>query len=187
MKILSTILRPFLPITIGLLICIASPGYGASKTPREYQLKAVFLTGFTKFLQWPNAAFSKKNTRITVCVLGKHPFGRALNIAVDRTNKRKRKGRRLKVRYINRLKQIDSCHILYVSKSERNRRSEALRYAKHYYVLTVSDMKRFVKNGGMIQFYIRSNKVRFFINPKTVRNADLEPHGNLLRVADIVK
>ncbi len=190
MNILS--MRPFIvfAITMTLLIVligIASPSYAASKTPREYQLKAVFLTGFTKFIKWPNAAFSKANTRITLCVLGKHPFGRALNIAVKRTNKRKRKGRRLKVRYIKKLKQIAACHILYVSKSERRRRSTVLRYARHYHVLTVSDMKYFVKKGGMIQFYTRHHKVRFFINPKTVRHADLEPHGNLLRIADIVR
>jgi hypothetical protein len=189
MNILSMRLRPFLPITISLLIvltCIASASYGARKKPREYQLKAVFLTGFTKFIEWPDRAFSKANTPITLCVLGKHPFGQALNIAVARTNKRKRKGRLLKVQYIKKLKQIAACHLLYVSKSER-RRSTVLRYARHSHVLTISDMKHFVKNGGMIQFYTRHHKVRFFINPKTVRRAGLEPHGNLLRIADIVR
>jgi hypothetical protein len=179
--------RQFLPICLlFILICTALPSYAAKPMPREYQLKAVFLEGFTKFVAWPDNTFAKPNTLLRICVLGEHPFGNALDIAVANTNKRKRKGRHREVQYLNGIKHVAGCHVLYVSRSDRYRRAAVLDYVLPYPLLTVSDMEGFVINGGMIQLYTRRNKVRFFIDPQTIRDTGLEPHGNLLRIADIV-
>lgn len=162
------LLRSFWLIGFSLLFILTSaalPSYAARKMPREYQLKAVFLDGFTKFIVWPKSAFAKRKTRLRICVLGEHPFGRALNIAVARTNKRKRKGRHLEVRYFNVVEQSRGCHVLFVSKSERYRRAAILDHLEGKPILTVSDMEGFVINGGMIQFYTRRHKVRFDRSP----------------------
>ncbi len=181
----SSVSKQFFIICLNLLLAYTG-AFAAQPLPREYQLKAVFLNGFTKFIVWPNHVFVKTDTPLRICVLGEHPFGKALDIAVANTNRRRRKGRQIEVRYINMIEQIPGCHTLYVSKSERYQQAVILDYVVRYPVLTVSDIGHFVINGGMIQFYVRHNKVRFLIDPQTIRDAGLEAHGNLLRIADVV-
>jgi len=181
----SNVSKRFFIICLNLLLAY-TVAFAAQPLPREYQLKAVFLNGFTKFIVWPDHTFAKSDTPLRICVLGEHPFGKALDIAVANTNRRKRKGRQIETRYINMIDQIPGCHTLYVSKSERYQQAVVLDYVVRYPVLTVSDIDNFVINGGMIQFYVRRNKVRFLIDPQSIRDVGLEPHGNLLRIADIV-
>jgi len=181
----SSVPKRFFIICLNLLL-VYTGAFAAQPLPREYQLKAVFLNGFTKFIVWPDHVFAKTVTPLRICVLGEHPFGKALDIAVANTNRRRRKGRQIEVRYINIIDQVPGCHTLYVSKSEQYRQALILDYVVRYPVLTVSDIDNFVINGGMIQFYVLHNKVRFLIAPQTIRYVGLEAHGNLLRIADVV-
>ena len=41
---------------------------------QEYQVKAVFLFNFAKFVEWPAAAFKDAQSSITLCILGKDPL-----------------------------------------------------------------------------------------------------------------
>ncbi len=52
-------------------------------SPVEYQVKAAFLLNFTKFIDWPEAAFASKDSPITICILGKDPFGPVLDEIVQ--------------------------------------------------------------------------------------------------------
>ena len=40
----------------------------------EYQVKAVFLFNFAKFVEWPATAFKSANEPIRICLLGQNPF-----------------------------------------------------------------------------------------------------------------
>ena len=57
-----------------LLLLLAVPGLLGAQTASEYDIKAAFLYNFTKFVDWPAAAFPDPNT-LKVCVLGDDPFG----------------------------------------------------------------------------------------------------------------
>jgi hypothetical protein len=50
-------------------------------------------------------------------------------------------------------------------------------------VLTVSDAADFLLHGGMIQFVIVANHVRFAVNLDAVRSAQLSLSSELLKVA----
>jgi hypothetical protein len=54
-------------------------------------------------------------------------------------------------------------------------------------VLTVSDMPDFSRRGGMIQFLLEGNKVRFEINLAAAESAGLTLRSELLRVAKAVR
>ncbi len=49
----------------------------------EYQVKAAFLLNFTKFIDWPAASFANPDSPITICILGKDPFGPVLDEIVQ--------------------------------------------------------------------------------------------------------
>ena len=152
-------------------------------TPKEYQVKAVYLFNFSKFTRWPAAAFNNSQTPIRICVLGKNPFD-DFNVLVKNKIVKKRK---VTVEQLDDFRKSNHCHILFVSKSEQGDQAAILAYTKQYPVLTVSDIKNFVVRGGMVQFYFRGRKVRFMIDPNTLKEAGLSASANLLRVAKIVK
>jgi hypothetical protein len=54
-------------------------------------------------------------------------------------------------------------------------------------ILTVSDAPGFVNRGGMIEFVLDSNRVRFEINLAAARAAGLNLSSELLRVATAVR
>ncbi|MEK8015696.1 MAG: YfiR family protein [Candidatus Parabeggiatoa sp.] len=172
-------------ITLCLLtVLIGSLTYAAVLlTPKEYQVKAVYLFNFSKFINWPASAFDNSRTPIRICVLGKNPFE-----DFDRLVKGKKvQKRRITVEHLSDYRQANRCHILFVSKSEKGNQAAILAYTQQYPILTVSDIRNFVVRGGMIQFYIRGRKVRFMIDPDTVQEAGIRASANLLRVAKIVR
>jgi hypothetical protein len=54
-------------------------------------------------------------------------------------------------------------------------------------VLTVSEIPDFTASGGMIQFVVRNNKVRFEAKLAAADKAGLTPSSQLLKVATAVK
>jgi hypothetical protein len=53
-------------------------------------------------------------------------------------------------------------------------------------ILTVGEKKGFASRGGMINFIVVENKVRFEINPHAVETAALKISSQLLKLAIIV-
>jgi hypothetical protein len=52
-------------------------------------------------------------------------------------------------------------------------------------ILTVSDSKTFMNDGGMIRFLTENNKIRLVINLDEVKEAGLDISSKLLRLAEI--
>jgi len=71
----------------------------------------VFLYSYGKFIVWPKSAFYSVKAPFRLCVLGKNPFGEALNLAVANETV---KGRKIAVRYTYLLKNTFDCNILYI-------------------------------------------------------------------------
>ena len=152
-------------------------------TPKEYQVKAAYLFNFSKFIRWPVSAFNNHQTPIRICVLGKNPFGNFETLVKNKIVKK----RNVVVELLYNFRNSKFCHILFISKSEQGEQATILAYTRQYPILTVSDIDNFVERGGMVQFFMRTRKVRFKINPNTLKEADLSASTNLFRVAKIVK
>ena len=73
--------------------------------------------------------------------------------------------------------------MLFICASERRRMAEILKSVNEVSVLTVSELERFLPAGGMIQFVMEENKVRFDINPGAARRAHLRISSKLMSVA----
>jgi hypothetical protein len=79
--------------------------------------------------------------------------------------------------------QARNCGIAYVSDSEGVRIDKDLEELSGADVLTVGDGSTFLAQGGMIQFLLLSNHVRFAVNLEAVRKTHLVLSSELLRVA----
>ncbi|WP_062149931.1 YfiR family protein [Beggiatoa leptomitoformis] len=166
-----------------LLLCLSYTNmlYAGDLSLSESQLKAMYLFRYSSFIEWTTEALTTNTFKI--CVFGENPFGKSLDLAVANETVN---GLPIEALYINQQKNILGCHILFIAKSESAELDSILTLIQHSPILTVSDIKDFIHLGGMIEFYIRDNKVRFFINPDLSKGVGLRIDANLLRVGDIV-
>jgi len=152
-----------------------------AQTHSEYDLKAAFLYNFARFVTWPDHSGTNGNHgdgRFEICVLGTDPFGPSLDILAG-----KRVGTSTVVVHRSPDAQgLDSCRIVFVTRSEQGRFTELLEQLKGNAVLTVSEAEGFIESGGLINFVIRNNKIRFTINAEGARNSGLRLSSRLLRL-----
>jgi len=150
---------------------------------REYDLKAAFVFNFVQFVTWPDSAFAEANSPYVIGILGENPFGSALE---DMVRGEKVNGRPLEVRKVANTKEVEECHILFVSRSEAAGLETVLWRVRAKPVLTVSEIDEFTERGGIIRLYNAGNKVRFQINAEEARAAGLRISSKLLRLAEVV-
>lgn len=165
-------------LTVGLLGTVSSAVQ--AQTSGEYQVKAAFLYNFAKFVDWPGEAFSDGSAPLVIGVIGNDPFGGALDSAINGKNIG---GRRLTVRRLKWGQDLRSCHILFISSSERQRLPQIIQSLRGSSVLTVGDMGQFNQQGGMINFILEASKVRFEINSRGADQARLRISSKLLALA----
>jgi hypothetical protein len=149
---------------------------------REYQLKAVFLFNFTQFVDWPPAAFPNEQAPMIIGVIGDNPFGSYLQETVSGE---KVNGHPVVVENYKNAGEIRSCHILFINLDEPRKREELVEALKGRNILTVGDAPDFSREGGMIRFFKRDNKIKLQINPDASKAASLVLSSKLLRLADI--
>jgi hypothetical protein len=149
----------------------------------EYQVKAVFLFNFAQFVDWPAEAFADSGSAVTICVLGADPFGDFL----DQTVRDERVGgRALQVRRYRSVDEINTCHILFISRSDRAPTADVLAGLKRRPILTVSDIDGFAERGGIIGFVTDRQRIRLKINVLAAEAAHLTISSKLLRVAETI-
>ncbi len=169
---------------VPVVLLVAARGLAAQavRAP-EYQVKAVFLFNFAQFVDWPSDAFPTSDAPLVIGVLGDDPFGGAL----DQTVRDERLGGRpFQVRRYQNVDEIKTCHILFISRSERDRADGILAGLNHRPILTVSDADGFAQRGGMIRFVTDRNRIRLQLNLVAADAAHLTISSKLLRVAEIV-
>ena len=154
---------------------------GAQETDAavEYKIKAAFLLNFAKFINWPEKSFSKKEQLFKVCVLGENPFGSALSAIESRIVGNRKVG----LQYVNDLEEAVNCHLLFISASEKNNLDAIHTALSDHAITTVSDMEGFARDGGIIEFVTRKEKLAFKINLSRARKQDLNIHSALLNLA----
>jgi len=155
----------------------------AQVTAPEYDVKAAFLFNFTKFVEWPSAAFTDEHSSLRICILGEDPFGKTLRLLAEGEVA----GRRLTLLHLDKLNNLEACHVLYISRSEADRLPQVLAGLRNAPVLTVGDAKGFIDQGGMINFVLEGSKVRFDVNQEAAERAGIKISSRLLALAKHVK
>ena len=150
---------------------------------REYEIKAAYLYNFINYIDWPADALPATGGTLTIGIVGENQF----NSAFDALNGKQTKGRTLAVKPVASAKDLESCQIVFIGASEKNRVAEILGQLKTSRVLTVSETDGFAAQGGIINFISERNKVRFQINPEAARRIGLTISSELLKLAKLVK
>ena len=184
-------IKPYiLLLTLFILVLVAAPRIRAdSEEIKEYQIKAAFLYNFINFVEWPKEKAADSNEPITIGIIGKDPFGKAFEPLKDKLTK----GKQVLIKRFVSLKEsklstdqieaIRKCHLLFICNSEKEQLKEIINLVQGHSILIVGDMDGFLESGGIINFVIEDNKVRFEINNYTAKQAKLNIRSKLLRLA----
>ncbi|HEV2209878.1 MAG TPA: YfiR family protein [Verrucomicrobiae bacterium] len=169
-----------------VLLTLCFCDLAAAQASREYQIKAVLLLNLTRFVNWPDTAFAAPDSPIVIGIVGRDPFGGALDEVVkgEQVN-----GRSIVVERYPTAQQIKPCQILFVSRSEKEHIKQILARAQYRPVLTVSEMEGFAEpGGGMVRLYVNEQKrVRLQVNLQAVQEHDLKLSAKLLQVAEVTR
>ena len=146
----------------------------------EYQVKAAFLFNFAKFVDWPPHKFNEPDSPLIIGIIGDDPFGALLEEAVQ---DKQINDRSVMVQHIATMEELRKCHIIFVCRSESDRLGPILAEVRGDNVLTVGETDKFISKGGMINFVMVGDKVRFQINDSAARRAGLKISSQLSSVA----
>jgi hypothetical protein len=160
-------------VSIGVLWVLSGVCFQAKEVSLEYQVKAVYLFNFAKFIEWPAEAPAGP---ITICIAGQNPFGDVLEETLrgEMVN-----GRPLTMRVIPGPE--PGCHVVFVPQGAAS--TTYLRAVQGSPTLTVGETPDFITQGGIISFILEGGKVRFQIDAKAAERADLRISSHLLRLA----
>jgi len=172
-------------VLLSLVIGFSAIGFpgqakAAEEAASEYAVKAAFLYNFTKFVEWPAAAFVSEQQPFFLCILGADPFGAALDAVAGKPVG----SRKIELRHLKAAEQAGTCQIVFVAAGEA---WSGNRLLDGKAILTVSDAPGFASRGGVIGFVVVEGHVRFEINPMAAARANLTIKSQLMRLATIVK
>ena len=175
--------------------------------PNEYETKAGYLLNFVEFIEWPSGTFADAQAPVIVGVMGTDPFGAELDKLQGKVvNGRKLQIKRFKglmefrgeetpgrrqdgllMKQTQKLMELKSCHILFISSSEKKHVPLILKPLKDASVLTVSETEGFAQVGGIINFLDDGKRVQLEINLDAADRARLKISSKLLSLAKIIK
>lgn len=163
-----------------LLSCLSALCQSQDKAAfTPYDVEAAYLYNFGKFIQWPSTTDANSQP-FSICILGQDNLGNKLDdIVAGETIQ----GRRIVASHVSSVEAADQCQIVFIGRSEDARLGKDLEVLGKKPVLTVSSVPGFLERGGIIQFVIQNNKVRFTVNLPAARQAGLALSSELLKVA----
>src|ERR1035438_7361041 len=174
---------PFFRIAvIACALLMPRNGPAQDTKPTEYEVEAAYLSNFGMFVEWPPRATA--NESFNVCVFGQDPFGAMLDGALKGETIG---GAPMAAKRLAGIEESAGCRILFISSSKEAQLPSVLTALGTANVLTVSDMAGFTRRGGMIQFVLDGNRVRFEINLNAAQRAGLGLSSQLLKLATAVR
>ena len=165
-------------ISIFTLLIILSSIAHLQNRPTIEELKAVFVYNFLKFAEWPE---EKENKHLNLCIIGKTPISEY----IKSLNKKRIQDKEIKVFEIKEteIKNILQCQAIFLGEISEQNKKKILSKLKNKAILSISDQKEFVKQGGIIELLQEGNKLRFKVNFSLAQKSNLKISSRLLRLA----
>jgi hypothetical protein len=173
----------FLVWIVGLTPLVAQED-NETEEGREYQIKAVYLYQFGRYVDWPANAFPDPKSPFVIGVPEQNP----LIPNLDQISRLKKiHDRPIQILQFSSTADIPPCNILYLPASlTPETQAEVIRKTSKQGVLLVGDHKDFLEWGGIMRFVVEDNKIRVAISRKAAERAGLLISAKLLQVARVV-
>jgi len=150
---------------------------------QDLQLKSALVYKLTRFVTWPKQG-DNATSPFQFCLEENSAFGPYIQAIVSGLPNQQS----MNIMHINAASEdISDCDVVYVGKgsSAAFQTHAKMMHSKH--LLSVSDVRGFAKDGGMIEIVRRNNRLGFIINMHTVGQTDLRIAAPLLRMATLIR
>lgn len=141
-------------------------------------LKAAYIYRFALFTEWP-ADVLPPDAPLTMCVVGDTAVRDALERTVEGLTVDKRP---VVVKFGQRGRPPDPCHLLYVSAVPSAQAARLLSDVRTLPVLTMSDLEGFNRMGGIAEFFYEPGQLRFSIRIDAVKESQLQLSSRLIEL-----
>jgi len=172
--------RALLRVWMAASLLLVPPLRAQTPAAAEYRAKANYLANFPSFVEWPTEALPSGNAPFLVCVFGEFSFGTSLAEITRGTTVH---DRRLEIRWVRKAQELAACQVLFVSRSEQKRYSQALDAVRGKMVLTVGETPEFLDAGGILSFSGQQGTIQFDVNLAAANKAHLKISSRLLALA----
>jgi len=169
---------------VGLIVSLpfwgpsfTSAGHAQMPPPTQFDVQAVYLFDFAKFVRWPAG---REHDTLTFCIAGERRYAESLARIVEGEHIGERP---LSARIIERPENVSGCDVLFISDAAKDRLDEFLAASARRPMLTVSDIPAFLERGGMIKFLPVGNRIRFSVDLRSVSQGGISLSSELLKVA----
>lgn len=154
-----------------LLAAIARAGGGY-----EYDVKAVFLHHFTRYVRWPAVPATEP---FEIVVLGESDILAPLRAIASRKTV---DGRPIVVRQAFAVGEIGHPRLVFVAKGSKVPLAEVIAAARGGGILTVSEAEGNAARGIALNFVPRGGSIGFEVNERAIREAGLSAGAQLLEI-----
>jgi hypothetical protein len=168
-------------------VCVAASAFAmsafsafAGDASLEYAVKGAYLYKMLPFVDWPASTMPEPNSPITICILGRDPFGAGLDNAVADLHVGTHP---VSVRR-DAAAGDPACRVAFIGAAD-SKDGSVLRAFDGKPVLTVTDSGAPVH--GVVAFVIEKNHVRFDIDDAMAERDGLSISSKLLDLARTVK
>ncbi|MFD2366962.1 YfiR family protein [Pseudoduganella sp. GCM10020061] len=176
-------MSPARQLLLVLVLLAAAALPARASEPVELAVKAAYLYKFATYAEWPPGAFDGPDSPFVIGVAGSEAAAELLQRLVAG---RAVGGHPVEVRRITRGMPLDGVHMLYAS-GGRAAIGDILEEARGNPVLTVTDSDQAFAQGGMINFVIADNKLRFEVALRRVNTGRLRISARMLAAAHRVE
>lgn len=172
-------------VFLACLFAVITEHTFAQLSVSEYNLKSAYIYSFGNYTNWSQTASSQSSQtpppELIIGVYGDSPITERLH---EVAQKRKIKGRQIRVTRPKTQADIDKCAILFVPQSvPLEDQKRLLREQAGKPILVVGEVPQFLDMGGMVEFRLQETTVKFDININATKQSKLILNAKLLRLA----
>ncbi len=161
----------------------AAPAFGpgpAQAASYEYEVKAVFLYNFTRYLQWPD---EPADGAFTIVILGRSGIVGPLE---EIARKKSVGSTPIVVRQCFDVKAVGRPRILFIARTAAEDVSRVLEKTRGTDILTVGETEGLGSRGVAVNFVLRDETIKFEMNESALREARIQVGSQLLKLAILV-
>lgn len=164
------------------LLALCSPRPGQAQNASEYQVKAAYLYNFVKLAAWPKQGAADDSEPLWIGVFGGDD--EFLEVLTKTVEGKSVANHTIHAKRVNAEDGVKSCRAVFVRASAGRKRSqEAIAAGVPVGVLLIGEDDNFLQQGGMINLFLQSGKIRFAVNRDALDQAGIQVSPELLRLA----
>jgi len=175
-------------LCLGILLWLSFTAFAGPVRDPLGELKAAYIYRFTSFIDWPDA---RRDAPFVIGVIADPAMEEQLR-ALERSG-RQVDGRPIAVRGYDDARRCASCEILFIGSDAAGRLASIVQQTVGKPMLLIGDTPGFAGRGVAIELFTKpdifrkTERLRFRIDPKALRNRGLTISAQLYDVAEIIE